>query len=532
MGLPNDTRLAHDAHPGGEPPALGDRRYSSAVLQASLDPVADAAAWLDHALQGQATPSVLAVIGLGHGHLLDVLEAQAPDVRLIVLEPDPSLAVQVLSRRDWIHWRTSGRLLYLAGPDYAGASEAWRLFPTGRSGDYRVLVHPALAEDAGPDAVAAARTLKRILSGAKANADARRAFAPRYLTNTLANLIPIVTQGDVSALDRGAEGLPAILVAAGPSLDENLEALRHVGDRAVVIAVDTAYRPLRAAGIEPHFVVALDPSEANARHLLGVTPSEATLLVAEGSIDPRVCDTFQSIFFFQVSEHEPWPWLVRHGVGRSRLAAWGSVLTTALDLARRLGCDPVIFVGADLAFTDDRPYCRGTVYEEGWHSSRERGYDQRFTWRSEIEARNPIDVLDLHGHPTQSTAALEAFRDWLVEQTRRPPKRQFINATGAGILFGGHFQQRRLGDIALGPAVDTLRERFRACCVQRSLADAAPILSRLAADLEALGRTDLGRRWREFTTLPDTELHRVVAREADRLCTGGRLGEADERQLA
>ena len=48
------------------------------------------------------------------------------------------------------------------------------------------------------------------------------------------------------------------------------------------------------------------------------------------------------------------------------MRAWGSVLTTAYDLAVKLGCDPIVFIGADLAYTDAQPYCRGTVYEENW----------------------------------------------------------------------------------------------------------------------------------------------------------------------
>lgn len=530
MGLPVNARLAHDARHDDDPLPAAERRYAPRALQRSLDPFADAAAWFEYAMQGQAPPPVLAVIGLGYGHLLDVLDAVAPHTRVLALEPDPEIAREVLARREWIEWRTSGRLLYLVGPDYAGASDAWRLLPASRGSDYRVLVHPALAEDAHADAVAAARTLKRILSGAKLNADARRTFAPRYLQNTLANVEVIIGQGDVAALTGAADRKAAVLVAAGPSLDGQLDSLRALQDRAVIVAVDTAFRPLRAAGIVPHFVVALDPSEANARHLLGTAPNHGTCLVAEGSVDPRVCRTFEDVFFFQVSNHEPWPWLSRHGLTCGQLSAWGSVLTSAVDLARRLGCDPLVFAGADLAFTDERPYCRGTVYEDGWRAASELGYDLRFTWRSEIDARNPIDTLDLHGRPTQSTAALEAFRDWLVEQSRRPPRRQFINTTGAGILYGGRIQQQALDDLRSEPALGPIRDTFRALRRRRSGGDAEALLDGLLSELTRWRTNDLGPRWTAFTMLAEANLGPIIDHAVARLSTG--RDAVDGRQLA
>src|SRR5690606_41571291 len=59
----------------------------------------------------------------------------------------------------------------------------------------------------------------------------------------------------------------APIVGAGPSLGANVADLRRLGDRGVIIAADTAVRPLVTAGVPPHIAVAADSSELNARHL-------------------------------------------------------------------------------------------------------------------------------------------------------------------------------------------------------------------------------------------------------------------------
>ena len=132
---------------------------------------------------------------------------------------------------------------------------------------------------------------RRIVAGVKANAVARRKFAGRYLLNTLRNLPSIAEEGDASALFNLFEHIPAIVVAAGPSLDATLPGIKAAQGRALVIAVDTAVRPLLAAGIRPHIAVAVDPSDINAQHLTGL-PLSNIPLVAEGSLDPSVIPEF------------------------------------------------------------------------------------------------------------------------------------------------------------------------------------------------------------------------------------------------
>lgn len=507
------TSPAHAPDPHGPEPARPAlsivATYREACLRASGDRAAEARGWLEAALGTKPVPPLLLIIGLGQGHLLDVLETRAPHVRVLALEPDPEVARVFSRRRDWSEWLVSGRLAYLAGPDYAGADEAWRLFPDDPNAR-ALLVHPILARDGGDAAVQAAKTVKKILFGVSANADARRSFAPRYLANTLANLSAIVGEADVAPFFDAFRGVPAIITAAGPSLDRNIDGLRSVGDRALLIAVDTTVRPLAAAGIEPHLIVSVDPSEANARHLVGAPAGSQAILVAEPSVDPRVLRQFpQRTALFRLGTHEPWPWLRRHALTVGQLRAWGSVLTTAFDLAVRAGCNPIAFAGADLAFTNEQPYCRGTVYEEGWAKAIELGYEQWFTWRSEIDARGAVPTTDLHGQPTRSSPSLQSFRDWLVEQTTRIDRR-FINVSDAGILAGGRIEQGRIADVLMSGREPHVRARLRKL-PRRSPSATRSLLTRVLDELEAASTSGLVEAWSRFTLQPADAMAAQVA---------------------
>jgi hypothetical protein len=294
--------------------------------------------------------------------------------------------------------------------------------------------------------------VKRIQQDAAANTEARQRHAGRYLLQTLGNLPVIQAESNAAALDGACAGRPAVMVAAGPSLDASLDVLAAYQDQVIIIACDTTLRPLLAAGIRPHVMVGTDPGELNARHLSGIADTSGIWLAAEGSLHPSAYPSFTGrTFIFKISDHEPWPWLREAGLDRGTLRAWGSVATSAFDLALRMGCDPLIFVGHDLAFTNDRPYCDNTVFHEEW-----RAYLADKPWGTirhyeelMMQGHPAVRATDVNGEPVSTQGRLIAFRDWIVEQTTVTRNRRFINATGGGILHGPRIEQMRL-ELALG----------------------------------------------------------------------------------
>ncbi|MEZ5290590.1 MAG: 6-hydroxymethylpterin diphosphokinase MptE-like protein [Vicinamibacterales bacterium] len=390
-------------------------------------------------LEAAGTHTVLA-IGLGLGHLLDAIERRGAAMRVVAIEPVPAVARALLARRDWTPWLTSGRLRLLVGPAYPGATEAWRWLDPAGPAPF-VFVGPwvdRLCPELVPEATGLAG---RIVSGASANAEARRQFAGRYLIHTLQNLPVIATEGDAAALTALGEGRPAVVVGAGPSLDRSLALVADLAERALVIAVDTALRPLLAAGVRPDLVVALDPSEVNARHLHAPGDVAGVWLVAEPSLHPSAFEAFRGrTFTFGVADHEPWPWLAARGCDRGRLQAWGSVLTTAFDLACVMGCAPIVFTGADLAYSRGLQYCRNTTYEPLWKDCPDDA-SRAALFRRYLDTHDHGPAPDVLGNDVLTAPHFLQFRDWIVARARTwvagGAGRRVLNAGGEGILHGG-----------------------------------------------------------------------------------------------
>lgn len=396
--------------------------------------MAAAAATVSRLIAGGPPPIVI-VIGLGDGWLLDALEAAGVPTRVLAIEPNPTRTAAMLARRDWSAWTDTGRLTLLRGPAYEGAAEAWRLFGR-RPPKPPVIMSPAVARESARGAAEARQVVRRILDGIDANEAARRQFAGRYLLNSLRNLPVIAREGDAGTLTGMFAGVPAVVVGAGPSLDQNFDVIRDLATHALVIAVDTALRPLLTAGITPHLVVAVDPSELNGRHLRDLPPGGQPWLVAEGSLDPAVFSGFTDrTFTFRVSQHDPWPWLDELGAGRGSLRAWGSVLTTAFDLACQAGCEPIVFAGADLAYSRGLQYCRHTTYEPLWaECPTDESRAARFATHLATQPTSCVPAVA--GGDVLTAPHFVQFRDWIVARAAEAGPCRVANVTGHGILAG------------------------------------------------------------------------------------------------
>ena len=85
--------------------------------------------------------------------------------------------------------------------------------------------------------------------------------------NTLENMKHMAGSPDVGELAGLFEEIPFVLVGAGPSLDESIDFLKFMQDKAIICASNSPFRKLVNSGIRPHLVVTADPSDQRSEAL-------------------------------------------------------------------------------------------------------------------------------------------------------------------------------------------------------------------------------------------------------------------------
>jgi hypothetical protein len=238
-------------------------------------------------------------------------------------------------------------------------------------------------------------------------------FGPHWQYNTLRNLPVIVRHPGVSRLDDLFRQRPAMVAAAGPSLDDAIPFLKEAASGFVVIAVGTALRSLRRAGIRPDLVVTVDASRKTGPQF--ETQCEDLFLASSDIAFPEVLQKFRGVFTGYLNINPIGRWLSVQGDDKGMIASAGTVTASAMALAARMGCNPVLCVGLDLcAATDGRFHVNHSMY----HGERKTGPELipvpgnfRKSVLTTIQFSNYIEAISDYVHVQQHVSFVNATMD-------------------------------------------------------------------------------------------------------------------------
>lgn len=215
------------------------------------------------------------------------------------------------------------------------------------------------------------------------------------------------------------KGKTAYLVAAGPSLDYNLEYLKQVDkENSVIIAVGTVFRKMIKEQIPVDYVVVSDANYRVTGQIRGVEEQQIPLLILS-TANYRLGREYQGPKYLIYQEDFSLAQDAAKSKNGFTCRVGGSVSTVALDLAVKRGCKKIVAVGLDLAYT------RNFVHAEG--TSR----------RNISDVRNLRVIKDIYGKEVYTTCAMDKYRQWIEEHIKHIEDVEFYNATEGGANIRG-----------------------------------------------------------------------------------------------
>ncbi len=186
-------------------------------------------------------------------------------------------------------------------------------------------------------------------------------FGRQMISNAMDNLPSIVGSTPLASLKGRFKGIPAVYVAAGPSLDDSLAGLKKIGNQALIVSSDSATAALIRNEIMPHFVVTVDQHKINFEKIRPVLHNlrEPVLVfgVESNPDNVRACLSRRRIAVTADSQ------IINSWIGPrwnldSKLPPMNSVSLAAIHTAHFLGCEPIMLVGMDLGFTGTRSHSK------------------------------------------------------------------------------------------------------------------------------------------------------------------------------
>lgn len=167
------------------------------------------------------------------------------------------------------------------------------------------------------------------------------------MCNARANNLPFRRGMDLA---RAFEGVPAIIVGAGPSLEKNGHLLRLFEDKALIFAGGSA---LNAIEIEPHFAASID-AEAPYRQFKSQPFSEVPFCY-QARMNPENFSLLHGERLLFPDSSCP---LINEIYGESPFNAGWTVGTFLTSVAKLMGCSPILFVGMDLCYKAGKKYAK------------------------------------------------------------------------------------------------------------------------------------------------------------------------------
>lgn len=413
---------------GGTVPCFVQGEGRKLFIHSRVDPLREAERFIQDI---DVTGRDLAVVfGFGFGyHIEELLKKAGSDITILTVEKNPLIIRKALESRDLRELLSRRNLILTIDPDedelatiMHGKSSRNVLFVTHR-GSHQV--YPEYYSNM-------LSIMKSYISTKDVNIATLAKFEKTWTSNIARNIGVIADSCGANVFYNGFKGIPAIVVAAGPSLTDSIPFIRENSTRALIIAVDTSYKILLSYGITPHFCVSVDAQLINSRYFEGVPESE-TVLIADPMVHPSTFRFFKGEVTVTGVAFEMMKWIENICGARGELTHGGSVSTNAYDFAKRLGASPVILVGQDLSFTNGLAHVKGSYLDEQIHNKTMRFNNAQMFNRRQLTYLPKIMLSGINGGKVHSTQKMVIFINWF--EKRNDP--DLVNATYNGVSIRG-----------------------------------------------------------------------------------------------
>jgi hypothetical protein len=430
----------------GEPTAV----CSGRTFHSQHDPRAEAER--QAALAVEESASAIVVSGFGLGYVADAVRRRFPVLPMLVLEPDASMFQTALASRDLTHLLRDERTWFFVA---AKPQEIASLLPTLPLAKPVFLpLRPAL--ETNPEWFRIAHeVVQSWLLRREININTLNRFGRLWVRNLARNVRLFAEASGITRLHGLFHGLPALVIAGGPSLDELLPSLAALRERLLIISVNTPLKRCVEAGAPPDFVVVVDPQYWASRFLDWTDPlsafATAPVIVAEPSTHPRLLRRRSSCYL--CSSLFPLGEALEEAVGeKGKLGAGGSVSTAAWDLARHLGASPIYMAGLDLGYPGMRTHCKGVFTEDLWLTLSDRLLPLETRSFSSLREIGLFPMLSACGGLTQTDRRMLLYKWWFENQLTIHPEARTFTLSPDGVAVSG-MALAQLSDLSSLPPV-------------------------------------------------------------------------------
>lgn len=229
----------------------------------------------------------------------------------------------------------------------------------------------------------------------------------------------------ISDFDKSLMKKEVVVVAAGPSLDAQLDYLREVQGKKSIIAVGTVFSKLMKEHIRPDIVTISDPQKNIKRQIEGLDDETVPLFLGITAYWELALDYRGDKYLVLTQGEQELAAEYAKQKKETFLYCGGTVTTMAITVALYLGAESIDLAGVDLAYPNRISHASDTLL------------------RKEMKEGGLIRTECVDGGWVYTAPSFNIYREEIEKIIRENPEVGFVNLSGVGAKIKGAKERKQ-----------------------------------------------------------------------------------------
>ncbi|HSA06385.1 MAG TPA: DUF115 domain-containing protein [Candidatus Gastranaerophilales bacterium] len=336
--------------------------YKGIALHSMVDPIREARAiWNKTVKSDLKKTDTQIVFGLGLGYLFKRAYLNA-NSRIFLIEPVLEILRFVLEHVD-LSTELADERVYITDNIKDATNRLQKMYLQGDKVEFILLpAYTSLAKDTLEELSV---KVINVIEGKSSDVNTIFKLAPRWMRNFIKNLPFFADFRPLGFFKDKFVDKTALIIAAGPSLVENIDKIKQNKDKFITICAAKALKTLAENDIIPDFVTFADAGgfQGQVKGVESILEKTNIILTSKSDHTAIKMKTKSKILY--LPETEPFSNLFQKysktdpGIYKSA----SSISIINYFIAKTLGFNNIAFVGLDLSFPDNKLYSTGETLE-------------------------------------------------------------------------------------------------------------------------------------------------------------------------
>ncbi|MEG1457934.1 MAG: 6-hydroxymethylpterin diphosphokinase MptE-like protein [Acetivibrio sp.] len=374
---------------------------------------------------------LIVLFGMGNIHLLNTLDKETTEAtKIMVIEPNPSVYKYMMKEYNLVTMIEGGKFAFICGTEemvdvqfsfyieknWNNLAQNIKVLSLGNYHVYHEFCKRCISQ-------ICARMQNGLWSLGNSLEDMLDGLENHYL-----NVDASIRTNGIREVRDQFSGCPAVIVASGPSLDKNIRYLKEVQDKALILSCDASMEACKKNGVKPDIIASIERYIGTYKYYYeGKQFDKDLILVAPSLMWPETYENFPGkTILLAKSADGMEKWWSDHFENEEFGAMGHSCVGAAFAFAKAAGCNPIILIGQDLAYTDEK------IHSDSAHTK----YEGENTIHKEDAPSSDLWTEDIYGNPIRTSYIYNLFRYFYEEQLLNK-SRKVIDATEGGAKIKG-----------------------------------------------------------------------------------------------